>query len=424
MGRAFWILVAGRFVSALGDGFFFPFTALFLSRVHGVPPAEVGLIMAAAGLGSLAGRLPGGALTDRIGFKPVVLAAMIGAGGAVIAAGFAPSKGGFALAYAALSFLVWGSFPAFTHGLASLAPAHRREEAFSIMNLLQNAAIAIGPLVGAWMVARDFRLLFVADGLSFFAFALIVGLFVPGQRASGERVSLPEGLGEAASTAAADAGTSAPMHGGRAGVAGLVREVRRVFWLPPPSEGRFWRVAVGSCLMALFYSQMGSALPIDIELRFGRAEWYSLLWTVNGAMIALLQLPTTRWTHHYPRRVRMAVAALVYAAAGLLFLGAWPVAPYVVAFVVLTAGEMLFMPLVPAELASVAPVGQGGRYQAAGSFVNGAGWALGPLVGGQILGRLGHDALWWTMVGTALLAAWVMRPLPERPFHPIEPSFP
>lgn len=401
MGRAFWILVAGRFASALGDGFFFPFTALYLTRVHGVPPEQVGLIMAAAGVGSLLGRLPGGALTDRFGFKPVVLAGMTGAGAAVIAAGFAPSTTTFALAYASLSFLVWGSYPAFTHGLASLAPAHRREEAFSIMNLLQNAAIAIGPMVGAWLVSRDFRILFVADGVSFFIFVLIVGIFVPGR----------PGEARAGSGAAAPAPTTPESRSLRR----VGRELRKVFWLPPVAERAFWRVALATFLATVFYSQMGSTLPIDIETRFGQAQWYSLLWTVNGGMIALFQIPMTRWTGRYPRRRRMAAAMLIYAGAALTFLVARPIWPYVLAFVVLTTGEMLFNPLVPAEYAALAPEGQGGRYQAAGSFAQGAGQALGPLVGGQLLGRLGHDVLWYAMAGTALLASWIVRPAPPQP---------
>ncbi|PZN05856.1 MAG: MFS transporter, partial [Bacillota bacterium] len=106
MPGAFWALAAGRFVSALGDGFFFPFIAMFLQQVHRLPPEQVGVIMSTAGVGSLLARLPAGWLTDRLGFKPVVVGGLAGAGLAVVAAGWAPSPWAFALCYAAMSAMV------------------------------------------------------------------------------------------------------------------------------------------------------------------------------------------------------------------------------------------------------------------------------------------------------------------------------
>lgn len=386
MGRAFWVLAAGRLISALGDGFFFPFTALFLSRVHGIPPAQVGFIMSVAGVFSLAGRLPAGILTDRFGFKPVVVAGLAGAGLATLAAGFAPSAWLFALCYGILNMMAWGSFPALMHGVALLVPPARREEAFSILNLIANGAIAVGPALGTLVVERDIRLLFVIDGLSFLLFAAIVWRWVPAAR-DGRRV--PGGAGEAGAAA-----------GGRAASRGLV-------WLPPLSHRAFWRLAVGAMLMNVIYSQMGSTLPIDIEARHGKVDWYGLLWTLNGGMIALLQYPSTYWLQRYDPRPRRVVAALLYSTAALLLMVAKPVAPYVLAFVVLTVGEILFTPLLQAGIAALAPPGQGGRYQAAGSLLFGMGWTLGPAAGGFLLGHAGHTGLWLAMAALGLVAAGV-----------------
>lgn len=385
LGRAFWVLAAGRLISALGDGFFFPFTSLFLSRVHGIPPAQVGFIMSVAGVFSLAGRLPAGILTDRFGFKPVVVAGLVGAGLATMAAGFAPSAWSFALCYGLLSMMAWGSFPALLHGVGLLVPPARREEAFSILNLIANAAITVGPALGTLVVERDIRLLFLIDGLSFLLFAAIVWRWVPAIR-DGRR----------------GAATAGPP-----GAPGEERSPRGLIWFPPLSHRAFWRLAVGAMLMNMIYSQMGSTLPIDIESRFGPVTWYGLLWTLNGGMIALLQYPSTYWLQRYHPRPRRVVAALLYGAAALLLLVARPVAPFVLAFVVLTAGEILFTPLLQAGIAALAPPGQGGRYQAAGSLLFGVGWTMGPAVGGFLLGHVGHAGLWLTMAALSLVAAGV-----------------
>ncbi len=456
MTPAFWALAAGRFISALGDGFFFPFIAVFLQRVHGLPPEQVGLIMSTAGLFSLAARMPAGWLADRFGFKPVVVAGLAGAGVAVMLAGWAPGPWAFAFCYALMSAMVWGSFPALLHGAGLLVPPRRREEAYSIMNLLSNAGIAIGPVLGGYVVNRDIRLIFLMDGLSFLAFSAIVARWVPALRegtAGGGARSHPSGAGQGTSSAGAApalpqapagaapgpsparvepspgqarhqslavprpeslevAGTAAglpspPRTGG--GPAGALRRALQGFlaFFPPLSHTAFWQLAAGALMMNLIYSQMGSNLPLDLNRRFGPVDWYGWLWTLNGAMIALLQYPATRWLQRYSPRPRRVVAALLYAAAALLILVARPVGPFLVAFAVLTVGEIRFTPLLQAGVAAMAPPGQGGRYQAAASLLFGMGWTLGPVVGGVLLGSGGPGLLWPAMAALGVLAAAV-----------------
>ncbi|QIA27389.1 MFS transporter [Thermaerobacter sp. PB12/4term] len=465
MTPAFWALAAGRFISALGDGFFFPFIAVFLQRVHGLPPEQVGLIMSTAGLFSLVARMPAGWLADRLGFKPVVVAGLAGAGVAVTLAGWAPGPWTFAFCYALMSAMVWGSFPALLHGAGLMVPPRRREEAYSIMNLLSNAGIAIGPVLGTYVVQRDIRLIFLLDGLSFLAFSAIVARWVPALReaaaGTGTRPvpateppgtnaapaepapapARPDRLGEAepapargdprgavgaASERAVATRTqmgltgpgrpeaveppSASRSSGRTdGGTGLSRRVLRGFlaFFPPLSHTAFWQLAAGALVMNLIYSQMGSNLPLDLNQRFGEVSWYGWLWTLNGAMIALLQYPATRWLQRYSPRPRRVLAALLYAVAALLILVAEPVALFLVAFAVLTVGEIMFTPLLQAGVAAMAPPGQGGRYQAAASLLFGMGWTLGPAIGGALLGKGGPELLWSAMAALGVLAAAV-----------------
>ncbi|HEY8488946.1 MAG TPA: MFS transporter [Thermaerobacter sp.] len=406
---AFWALAAGRFISALGDGFFFPFIAVFLQRVHGLPPEQVGLIMSTAGLFSLAARMPSGWFADRFGFKPVVVTGLAGAGVAVILAGWAPGPWAFALCYALMSAMVWGSFPALLHGAGLMVPARRREEAYSILNLLSNAGIAIGPVLGTYVVERNIQLIFLLDGLSFLAFAAIVARWVPALREAGAEGAAGPAAGPAASPGAgAREGAARPTNPARAG-GGLLRSALRGFFafFPPLSHRAFWQLAAGALAMNLIYSQMGSNLPLDLNRRFGPVSWYGWLWTLNGVMIALLQYPATRWLQRYDPRPRRVAAALLYAAAVLLILVAKPVVPFLVAFAVLTAGEIVFTPLLQAGVAAMAPPGQGGRYQAAASLLFGMGWTLGPAVGGALLGYGGPWLLWPAMAALGVVAAVV-----------------
>lgn len=372
------MLVAGRFLSALGDGFFFPFLALYLARVHHLPPSQVGAAMSVAAAGSLLGRLPGGYLADRLGFKPVAVAGLLGAGVAVVAAGLAASVPAFVVAYTFQALFVWGSFPALVHGAALLAPPGRREEAFSYLNLASNAGFALGPMAGALVVGHDFRLIFWVDGCTFLLFAAILALAVPAMR--------EEGAGRP------------------------VASLRGALALPPPAATRFWRVALGGLLTSMVYSQLGSTLPAELGRRYASVGWYGFLWTLNGAMIALLQMPVSRAGQGVDRRLRMSLAALAYALGMVVIWAARAPWLYFVAFAVITLGEIVYSPLPPTEFAALAPPGQGARYQAAGNLLAGAGSALGPAAGGALLTLAGPSGLWLGAAALAVAAAAVLRP--------------
>lgn len=398
MGRAFWLIALGRFLSSTGDGFFAPFTALYLTHRFGLSPAQVGLLMSAASFGSLLARIPGGALADRFGFRPIAIGAMCGAGIAVIGAGLEHSTAGFALAYAALNILVWGSFPAFAHGITTLVAKERHDEAFSILGLVQNGGFALGSVLGGLVALGGFSRIFWIDGISFFAFAAAVALALPRGRGAGRRAD-------------ADAPAGAPTGSGEHG-ASRARGLRDIVYLPPRTARGFWRVAWTGLLLSVVYSQLGANLPIDIERRAGDTTWYGALWTLNAGMIALLQYPVTQMTARFHRRARMAAGAALYGLGAAVFLAAGPVWVYFFAFFVITVGEMLYAPLVTPEIAAQAPAGYGARYQGAVSLWNGAGWALGPTLGGLCLEYGGSVGLWLTMAALAWTSAWVLRPEP------------
>ncbi|MDI3317675.1 MAG: MFS transporter [Bacillota bacterium] len=388
--RGLGMLVAGRFLSALGDGFFWPFLALYLARFHHLSPSQVGLAMSVASAGSLLGRLPGGYLADRFGFKPVAVAGLAGAGLSVMVAGQASTIAGFVTAYTLQALFVWGSFPALVHGAALLARPERREEAFSYLNLASNAGFAIGPMVGALVIERDFHLIFWIDGVTFLLFATLIALGVPGLR---------EEAGPRAAPGAPHRATGA---------------LAELLSLPPPGAAAFWRVALGGALVSMVYSQLGSTLPAELGRRYASVGWYGFLWTLNGSMIALLQVPVTRLGRDVGRRPRMSLAALAYALGMLVIWRAEAPWAYFVAFAVITLGEIVYSPLPPAEYASLAPPGQGARYQAAGNLLAGAGSALGPAFGGALLALAGPAGLWLGAAGLGVAAAAVIWPERQR----------
>lgn len=84
------------------------FTALFLTKIHGMGMSGIGLVMSASGLGGFIGMTGVGRLSDRIGRKPsIILAGLLSliTGLAIVATPVGTSVAGFAILY-----FFWGMF--------------------------------------------------------------------------------------------------------------------------------------------------------------------------------------------------------------------------------------------------------------------------------------------------------------------------
>src|SRR5918995_6074246 len=83
---AFWVLFAGTLVNRVG-GFVFVFLAIYLTEVRGLNAAQAGAVISAYGVGAMAGGAFGGALSDRIGRRPILALSLIGGGSSMLLLG-------------------------------------------------------------------------------------------------------------------------------------------------------------------------------------------------------------------------------------------------------------------------------------------------------------------------------------------------
>ncbi len=149
--------------------------------VEGVVSGGVGLASAIAlvtGTAALAGVLVsplGGAIGDRIGFRPVLLGALVGGGLALLSMPLADSVA--ALAIAALVFAAMNAgVSAMVFGLLAIeVPAERRSATLNLIYLPLYAAGIVGPATGALVVSvGGLAGAFVAGGSVFLLGALAV----------------------------------------------------------------------------------------------------------------------------------------------------------------------------------------------------------------------------------------------------------
>ena len=151
---------------------------------------------------------------------------------------------------------------------------------------------------------------------------------------------------------------------------------------------------LGLVVVWVMYEQWMSNLAVYLA-RFGISTGrYGMLWTINGVLIIIFQL-LLDWIGRYHATLDLQVILGSFFMAGsfILLLFAAHYGQFVLAMVVLTLGESLLIPGVPAYVNRLSPVVQKGRGQGMVNAFSSLGKALGPLFGGLVIERLGYFKL-------------------------------
>lgn len=171
---------------------------------------------------------------------------------------------------------------------------------------------------------------------------------------------------------------------------------------------------LGLVVVWVMYEQWMSNLAVYLA-RFGISTGrYGMLWTINGILIIIFQL-LLDWIgrYHATLDLQVILGAFFMAGSFMLLLFAAHYGQFVLAMVVLTLGESLLIPGVPAYVNRLSPVVQKGRGQGMVNAFSSIGKALGPLFGGLVIERLGYlklfaictvaDLIVGMMIGIVLL---------------------
>ncbi|WP_461239766.1 MDR family MFS transporter [Paucilactobacillus sp. N302-9] len=120
---------------------------------------------------------------------------------------------------------------------------------------------------------------------------------------------------------------------------------------------------------------------------------YSLLWTLNGFLILLGQPLVNKLAPYMKIDRQISIGIVIFAFSFFMLIFAKSFTFFVVDFVVLTIGEMLGLPSIPAWIDQLTDPAQTGKYQGMMNMSISVGRALGPLYGGIIIDDFGYQTL-------------------------------
>jgi MFS family permease len=365
--RSFWILVGATFIDRLGGSLLFPFFALYITQKFNVGMTEVGILFGLFSLSSFIGSFLGGALTDRVGRRRILIFGLLASSFSTLLMGFIESLQAFYVLALIAGIFTDVAGPAHQAMVADLVPEQKRAEGFGILRVAFNLAVVIGPAIGGLLAARSYQLLFVSDAVISTITAGIVYFFLRETKPMARSDAKPETVG--------------------ATFRGYGRVLR---------DGTFMLFVFMCILMGLVYMNMYTTLGVYLRDLYAVPEsGYGALLSINALMVVVLQFPISRRITDRPPLLMMAFGTALYAVGFAMYGVVSSNDAFILAMVIITFGEMIVSPVAQALVARFAPEDMRGRYMA----IFGISWSIpfmiGPLLAGLILDNLNPNLLWY-----------------------------
>lgn len=370
-----WALALSTLVNRLGTMVLF-FLALYLVQGRGWTETQAATALALNGVGSLAASPFSGWLADRIGHRRTQAWSLGLSGLLLLLLPHAQGRSLFLVLVTLWAAATQAFWPASAALITDLVPEADRKQAFVLHRLASNLGIAVGPALGGLVAHRSFTAIFWIDGLTTLA-----------------------------------------------GLAVLLLGVREQP-LPPrtSTHGPAWKdlrlmALLGGVLPAtLAFTQLHGAVPLWVCRGLGHDTLvFGLLLTLNTLIILFVEVDYNRRLAHWSHGHQLALGAVLIGLAfgSLALLHTLPA--LALAMVILTFGEMVFLPASTDAVASLAPPDRRGEYLGLYSLTWTLAMTLGPWLGLLTYAHAGPRFLWPACAGLGFVGAAIMLPFRKAP---------
>jgi len=347
-----------------------PFLSLYLIESLNFTLTDVGWIMSAFGLGSVAGSWLGGKLTDKIGYYKVMLYSLLATGLLFIGLQFLNSFVSFCIGIF-LVMLVADMFrPAMFVALSAYSKPENKTRSVTLIRLAINLGFSAGPAVGGLIITTmSYGGLFWVDGITcIIATIVLLNVLNPKKSTPLDTVKV-----EHPESAYND--------------------------LP-------FLIFLGAMLLfGIVFLQYFSTMPLYYREAYSLTELeIGLLLGMNGFLIFIFEMPLIKWLEN-SRFTKTGLMLFGAVLTGLSFvvltISSW-IGVLVIGMLFMTVGEMIAFPFSNAFAIDRAKKGNQGEYMALYSISFSIAHIFGHNAGMQIASNYGFDNTWYVI---SLLAA-------------------
>lgn len=363
-----------------GYGLSLPFFTLYLITHQHLSPAVAGLIIALAGLSRCVSSAISGELADAFGRKTVMMWGLFSQILAMFALGLCielnTGTAWVLLTYFLTTFL--GAFfrPAANAWVTDNTTGRSRVEAFGIIRIGLNIGWALGPAVGGFLVRYSYSLAFFLTAILYGVTILYVSRLVHDRKRFSYKVTR--------------------------------RKPSFVSTLLSLKDTRLAKICLYVVMITAVNSQLVVGLSVHCKQYLHMPEYFiGWFFTINGAVVVLLQYWATRWMSRVRLSTAMLVGCLLYAVGfgSVGFFGSF----YFIGLGVFLAGvgELIVSPGEQTLVSNIASKENRGRYLGMLMVFYNFGSAAGFFMAGFLSDALSPTwlALPWLVVGAVAVLA-------------------
>jgi MFS family permease len=380
-----WLLIIGMVLNVTGSSFLWPVNTIYMVNNLEQSLTAAGIVLMMNSGAGILGNLIGGTMFDRFGgYRTILFGVSITLTSSILLIFFHTFY-----IYAALLFVIgFGSgitFPSM-YAMAGTIWKEGGRKAFNAIYIAQNAGVAAGAALGGFAASYSFTLSFVSNAVLSCSFFLLV--YFGFKKMDGDRAV--------------------------ASVAGPLKKDAAALFKNPGFQSLLVLCA-GYLFAWIAYVQWQSSIAAHTQEMGVSVKLYSLLWTVNGALIVLGQPAINpvlrRWIPSV--KAQIMVGYVIFVVSFLVIADAADFSGFLAGMIILTVGEMLVWPGIPSIAAELAPAGRAGFYQGVVNSTATAGRMIGPLFGGLIVDVFHISILFYTLI-VFLLFSFVLTQVYDR----------
>jgi len=264
-----------------------------------------------------------------------------------------------------------------------------RTGAYALARTLANIAIAIGPMIGGFLIVQSHMFSYYATAAINAVMAVIVLLFWTETLPSRKRKN----------------------------------DEAQVEYVPESVTGEFGAMLTDRPFMVFcglfILLEVGAAMVFNMLAVFVKETYgilenqYAYILGLNAVMVVLFQYAVTRLTRRYKPYTLIAAGSVFYTV-GLVGFGLSRTLPhFLLSMGILTIGELLTAPTATALVARLAPAEMRARYMGVFALLYPIGAGIGPLLGGLLSEQYGPSAMWFGgafAAACAVIGFWAMIP--------------
>ncbi|MBD2070454.1 MFS transporter [Leptolyngbya sp. FACHB-671] len=387
-----WILIAGRLLSQIGNGFTLFYAPIFFVNQVGLSATIVGIGIGSGSISGVLGRILGGSFADSPSWgrrKTLLLSAAVSALADIF----------LTLTYDFPTFLIGNLlmglgiglyWPATEAVVADLTSVDQRNEAFALTRLGDTVGLGLGVVLGGALIALTgaYRSLFVIDGISFLVFFGVV-YWAIAETVDTEQVN------------------------------------RSLFkgWAVALRDRTLLIFALVNILFTTYLAQINSAMPLYftnfVPVRSDASGFststISTLFSWHIILAALTQLPIARYLNRFSRVQALTCSALLWGI-GFLLIGITGTASTahliwaILGLSVMAIATAAYNPSASALVVDLAPESLRGVYLSINSLCWAVGYFIGPTVGGWAMDQTRSiaQAFWMVSALSVLLGIAIL----------------